>query len=313
MMNKSRTRPGIKSTTLGGIALLLFPLLTSCGSGGSENAMANEFAFINYSSHAAECGMDQLYDVSKYSNISRGSGLDSTSDSKLLDKYPDIFKYDGSFDSWTDYMASETAPYEQERADAIKCKSWLDGLTISAPKDTKYSNAWSIVDEKISTLKTIVDARVQLFDEMYKLLPYKASDKNQRDKFYGIVDTYEKGRRLAYEGHIAVRQILESSKSNGLDYWLATCPTYIQITDLYGQNIVTSEDGILKIWNNTESEKTFSGTVHFKNAGGVEVASQVVDVTLPAGKSFDQTLKAVEGNDDYTGLPYPAHCFYTAS
>jgi len=275
--------------------------------------MANEFAFMDYPSHASECGMNQLYDVSKYSNIGNGSGLDSTADSRLLDKYPDIFKYDSSFDSWRDYMSSETAPYEQERADAIKCKAWLDDLTISAPKDSEYSNAWTIVAEKISALKTIVDDRVLLFDEMYKLLPYKASDKNQRDKFYGIVDSYEKGRRLAYEGHIAIRQILESSKSNDLDYWLATCPTYIQITDLYGQNVITSEDGILKIWNNTESEKSFSGTVHFKNASGVEVASQVIDVTIPAGKSFDQTLKAIEGNDDYTGLPYPAFCFFTES
>jgi hypothetical protein len=275
--------------------------------------MANEFAFLDYQSHASECGMNQLYDVSKYSNIGNGSGLESTADSRLLDKYPDIFKYDSSFDSWRDYMASETAPYEQERADAFKCKAWLDDLDISAPKDSEYSNAWALVDEKISALRTIVDARVLLFEEMYKLLPYKASDKNQRDKFYGIVDTYEKGRRLAYEGHIVIRQILESSKSKDLDYWLATCPTYIQITDLYGQNIVTSEDGILKIWNNTENEKTFSGTVHFKNAGGVEVASQVIDVTLPAGKSFDQTLKAIEGNDDYTGLPYPALCYFTES
>ena len=307
------TQSKIQSITLAGIALLLFPLLVSCGSDSSENSMSAEFAFIDYESHASECGMSQLYDADKYSNIGNGSNLDSTADSRLLDKYPDIFKYDDSFDSWTDYMASETAPYEQERDYAIKCKAWLDGLTISIPKDTKFSNAWSVIDEKISSLKTIVDARVQLFDEMYKLLPFKASDKNQRDKFYGIVDTYEKGRRLAYEGHIAIRQILESSQSNELDYWLATCPTYIQITDLYGRNIVSAENGILKIWNNTENEKTFSGTVHFKNASGVEVASQSIDVTIPAGKSFDQTLKAVEGNDDYTGLPYPAFCFFTES
>lgn len=313
MTSQSHARSRIKSIALVGIAILLFPLLASCGGGSSENAMANEFAFIDYPAHASECGMDQLYDVTKYSSINNGAGLDSTADSRLLDKYPDIFKYDDSFDSWRDYMASEIAPYEQERANAIKCKEWLDGLTISIPKDSEFSNAWEIVDEKISSLKTIVDARVKLFDEMYKLLPYRASDKNQRDEFYGIVDTYEKGRRLAYEGHIVIRQILESSKSNDLDYWLATCPTFIQITDLYGQNIVTSEDGVLKIWNNTESEKTFSGTVHFKNAGGVEVASQFIDVTIPAGKSFDQSLKAVEGNDDYTGLPYPAFCFFTES
>ncbi len=313
MTPKSPTRQRTKSITLAGIAILLFPLLASCGSDSSQDSMANEFAFIDYSSHGPECDLGQLYDTHRYSALGSDSWRDNTADSKLLDKYPDIFVYDDSFDSWRDYMSSESAPYEQERADTLKCKAWLDELKISIPTETEYSNAWTIVDEKISSLKTIVDARVALFDEMYDLLPYKANDKIQRDKLYGIVDRYEKGRRLAYEGHILIRQIIESSNSNDLDYWLATCPTYIQVTDLYGRNIVSKENGILKIWNNTRGEKVFSGVVHFKNKDGVEVASQSIDVTLPAGKTFDQTLEAIEGNDDYTGLPYPALCTFTES
>jgi hypothetical protein len=312
-MSESSNLNSKKSKTF---SVLIFALsismLTACGSSDSQNTLSTEFASLDYSTHAGECGLTQLYDADRYSPMRfTGSSLDSTPDFDLIDKYPDILEYDDSFDSWADYYSSESAPYEQEIADAKKCKIWLDSVVTTAPEDTEFPNAWAVVGEEITSIKNVVEERVQLFDEMYKLLPFKASDKKQRDKFYGIVNNYEKGRRLAYEGHLAIRQILESDKLNDLDYWLASCPTYIQITDLYGNNVVSSENGLLKIWNNTEEEKTFSGTLRINNGDGVEVASQLIDVTLPAGKSFDQTLEAVEGNDNYTGLPYPAFCSIT--
>jgi len=310
---KALNRTNTNNLMFVGVFVFLASLLSSCGTAQSENSIANEFASINYSKHAAKCGMDQLYNVNKYTSMQRIKNFDSTADFKLIDKYPDIFKYDDSFDSWRDYMSSESAPYEQERANTLKCKAWLDKLDLTTPKETEYPGAWSVISEQISKIGSIVETRVQLFDDMYALLPYKSTDKTQRDKFYGIVNEYEKGRNLAYESHIAIRQILELNQSNGVDYWLATCPTYISVNDLYGNNVITSEDGTLKISNNTKSEKQFEGTVHFKNKDGVEVASQSISVTLPAGKSFDQSLEAVEGNDDYTGLLYPAKCTFTES
>jgi hypothetical protein len=272
--------------------------------------MSAEFATVDYAAHASECGLNRLYDVHMYSTMSVSSFYYKSQDSKLIDKYPDVLQYDSSMDSWSFYVSSDTAPYEQERADTLKCKEWLDSTKVSIPANTEYPNAWNSYNENLLKIKSVIDARVNLFDEMYALLPFN-SKKSTEDAFYGIISKYRSGERIAFEGHVAIRQILESSKSNGLDYWVATCPTFIEITDLLGRPVISSENGLLKIWNNTDSEKTFSGIVSFNNSDGIEVASQYIDVTIPAGKSFDQNLEAVKGNDNYSGIIYPAKCTFT--
>jgi hypothetical protein len=299
-----------RSAIIAAIAVILIPLLTSCGNSKSEDSMSAEFATLDYPVHASECGLNKLYDVQKYTSMTALKFYYKSSDFKLIDKYPDVVEYSDSMDSWSSYQSSDSAPYEQERADTLKCKDWLDATEISIPTNSKYEAAWNLYNENLSKIKDVIDIRVKLFDEMYSLLPYD-SKKSTRDAFYGIVSKIRSGERIAYESHVAIRQILESSKLNDLDYWLATCPTYIEITDLFGQPVITSENGTLQIWNNTESEKTFSGIVHFNNTDGIEVASQSIGVTLPAGKSFEQNLEAVSGNDNYSGVIYPAKCTFT--
>jgi hypothetical protein len=301
----------LPSASIAGAILVMVSLLSACGGSSTEESMSSEFAFLDYPAQAGDCGLNYMYDQ-KFTTLRGGNYKSKTSDFKLIDKFPDLLEYDDSYDTWSSYWASESEPYEQERADALICKTWLDGLTTSTPSETEFPTAWGLIDEKISKLKTIVDERVLLIDEMYKLLPFRANDKAQRDKFYTLENSYEKGKSLAFEGHLIIRQILESEKSNGLDYWIATCPTYIQVTDLFGANVVTSENGELKIWNNTDEEKVFSGTVSFRNSDGVEVASQAINVTIPAGKSFDQKLEAIEGNDNYSGVVYPPKCTFTS-
>ena len=291
------------------ILIILISLLTSCGNNNSQDSMSAEFAMVDYAAHASDCGLNKLYDVQKYSTMSVSSFYYKSQDFKLIDKYPDVLEYDSSMDSWSYYLSADTAPYEQERADTLKCKEWLDSTQLSIPTDTKYEVAWNSYNDNLLKIKNVIDERVKLFYEMYSLVPFD-SKKSTEDAFYGIVSKYRSGERIAFESHVAIRQILESSKSNDLDYWLATCPTYIEITDLLGRPVITAENGILKIWNNTDSEKTFSGYVRFNNGDGIEVASQYVDVTIPAGKSFDQNLEAVKGNDNYTGIAYPANCSF---
>ncbi len=294
-----------------GTFMFLVASLTACSASSSEPDLASEFAGFEYESHARDCGLTQLYDVQQYTNISSLKFFYKTTDFKLVDKYPDVLDYDSSMDSWSYYLADETAPYEQERADTLKCQTWLNTLDIKKPTDSNFDNAWKVFTESMASLKTVIDNRVSLLDEMYQLLPFSAKDKNQRDKYFGIISKYRAGERIAYKSHVAIRQILESAKFNGLDYWIATCPTFIQVTDLYGQIVSSSENGAISIWNNTENEAKFSGTAHFLNVDGVEVASQNIDVTIPAGKSFEQSLEAVEGNDDYSGLRYPVTCTFT--
>ena len=312
-MRQTGINSKLRSASLAGAVLIIISLLSACGGGSStEESMSSEFAFLDYPTQARDCGLSYMYDQ-KFTTLRGGNYRSKTSDFNLIDKFPDLLEYDESFDTWADYWSSESAPYEQERADTLICKAWLDGLTVTTPTETNFPTAWGLINEKISKLKTIIDERILLFDEMYKLLPYRANDRGQRDKFYSIESAYEQGESLAFEAHLAIRQILESDKSNGLDYWLATCPTYIQVTDLFGANVVSSENGELKIWNNTEEERVFSGTVSFRNSDGVEVASQSINVTIPAGKSFDQKLEAIEGNDNYSGVIYPPKCSFTTS
>jgi hypothetical protein len=294
-----------------GASVLLVASLTACSGNNSEPDLASEFASFEYELHARDCGLDQLYDVQQYTSISSLKFFYKTTDFKLVDKYPDVLDYDSSMDSWSYYLADETAPYEQERENTLKCQTWLNSLDINKPADSNFDTAWKVFTESISSLKTVIDSRVLLLDEMYQLLPYSAKDKTQRDNYFGIISKYRAGERIAYKSHVAIRQILESAKFNDLDYWIATCPTFIQVTDLYGQIVTSSENGAISIWNNTESQGNFSGTAHFFNADGVEVASQSIDVTIPAGKSFEQSLEAVEGNDDYSGLRYPVTCTFT--
>jgi len=299
-----------RKTIIASIIVILLFVLTSCGNNKSQNSVSAEFANLDYPMHAAECGLNELYDVQKYTSMTTLKFYYKSSDFKLIDKYPDVLEYSDSLDSWSLYQSSDSAPYEQERADTLKCKEWLDATEISIPTNSNYDAAWNLYNENFSKIKNVIDIRVKLFDQMYSLLPYD-SKKSTRDAFYGIVSKYRDGERIAFESHVVIRQILESSKSNGLDYWLATCPTFIEITDLFGQPVIASENGTLKIWNNTESEKTFSGIVHFNNGDGIEVASQPIGVTIPAGKSFEQNLEAVKGNDNYSGTRYPAMCTFS--
>jgi hypothetical protein len=309
---KLQSRPPLikRNAIIATLVVVLVPLLTSCGNSKSQDSMSSEFASLDYPVHASECGLNELYDVQKYTSMTVLKFYYKSSDFKLIDKYPDVVEYSDSMDSWSSYQSSDIAPYEQERADTLKCKNWLDATEISIPTNSKYEAAWNLYKENLLKIKNIIDIRVKLFDEMYSLLPYD-SKKSTRDAFYEIVSKIRSGERIAFESHVKIRQILESSKLNDLDYWLATCPTFIEIKDLFGQPVIASENGTLKIWNNTESEKTFSGIVHFNNTDGIEVASQAIGVTLPAGKSFEQNLEAVKGNDDYSGTGYPAKCTFT--
>jgi len=294
------------------IAMILIPLLTSCGNNKSQDSMSAEFATLDYPVHASECGLGRLYDVQKYTSMEVLKFYYTSSDFKLIDKYPDVLEYSDSVDSWSSYLSSDSDPYGQTRTDTLKCKKWLDATEISIPTNSKYEATWNLYKENLSKIKEIIDARVRLIDEMYSLLPYD-SKRSTQDAFYGIVSKIRAGERKAFESHVEIRQILESTKLNDLDYWLATCPTFIEVTDLFGQPVIASENGAMQIWNNTESEKTFSGIVRFNNNDGIEVASQIIEVTIPAGKSFEQNLEAVKGNDNYSGTIYPAMCTFTES
>lgn len=294
--------------------LLGILVLASCGSSSSTNnsqSRADEFRSIDYPSHASDCGNDYAFDKDRYSKAF--AYLIKTTDFSLVDKYPDIFEYDESFDTWKSLYSQDSQYFLDQRVDALACIRWMDSLSLQAPEGSKYPNAWLGFISSLKDLRTTVEQRLSLIEEMHNLLPAYPNDKKRRNAFFAIYSDYWQGYRNGYESHMAIRQILEYQKFNGVDFWIATCPTFVQITDLYGQIVTRKENGLMKIVNNTDAQKTFSGQITFRNADGIGVASQNIDVTLPAGKEFNQELRAIEGNDTYSGTAYPISCDFSAS
>lgn len=289
-------------------------MFTSCG--GSSNSdisllRADEFRAIDYPSHASDCGNDYAFDKDRFSKSFNYRV--ATTDFSLVDKYPDIFKYDEDFDTWKSLYSKNSQYFLDQKVDGLACLRWMDSLSLQVPQDSKFPDTWVGFISTLEDLRATVEERLALIDQMHKLLPANPSDKQRRNEFFAVYSNYWQSYRKGYEFHMLLRQILEYRKFNSIDYWIGACPTFIQITDLYGQLVTRKEDGVMKLINSTEVERTFSGQVIFRNADGIEVASQDIEVTLPAGKEFNQDLRAIQGNDNYSGSSYPIKCEFMGS
>jgi hypothetical protein len=301
----------LKNLTTVMIILPLAVALTSCGSSDSASGPVSEFDIYEYPAHAYECELNDLYRTGPYDAQGVMKKLRwSSTDLKLVEKYPEILEYSSFNDSWETYLASDGVPRELDRNEVAKCKRWLDSLNLTIPQNTNYESAWQILNRNLTLLRGVIDNRVKISDEMYSLVPLSVDNKTQRDRFFSLLNDYDAGIDLAYKSHIAIREILETSNSNGLDYWIALCPTYLDTSDIVGSVEAISEDGAIFIWNHTNETKTFAGKVAFQNGDGIVVASQSINVTIPAGKQFNQKLNAVKGNDNYNGNGYPVNCVF---
>lgn len=291
------------------MALMGTLMLSACGGSTVKNVSqqrTSEFAAFNYKSAAYDCGFTQMVDPAKYSEF---YFFEKTSDFDLLDMYPEFLQYSQNFDSWADQRTKWRESFSGERVRSLACLRWIDKLDLIPPGETNFPNAWATFQSSIGQLREIISERVSLIENMHKLQIAQSTDKKKRNEFYANYKKFWEGERLGYEIHLDIRLILEYKKFNEVNHFIVDCPTYVQVTDLYGQIVTRSKNGLMKVTNSTDTKRNFSGVVKFKNSDGIVVARQYIDINLPAGKSFNIELKAIKGEDTYSGA-YPPSCSF---